>query len=125
MAFIESGTLGGFPAVSECLAHPSLYPDSGVYDVAKMRLPTGDMEEVTTVPPVQLGDYVFKLFRHPELLVPDTCRLWHEEYRVLSKYGARIEYDDFHPCYLQAEKIFTNYVRATNGRTSDQAEIYN
>lgn len=114
MAIIESGTLGSYPAVNECLAL-SLSDAMGIDDVSYMMV-NGVKTDVPCVKPVRIGNIEFQLYRHPDLLVPDTCRMWKSEYSVKTKYGTSMEYDDFNPCYLYAEEIYESYKRGlTNG----------
>jgi hypothetical protein len=122
MAFVESGTLGRYPAADECLAHPDQYGDMGVTGAPVMMVNGEKVEVSISIPPLQFGDVVFRLFRHPDLLVSDTCRLWLEEYKVKTKYGSRLEYDDFHPCYLQAERIYSNFMKGLDNAKSSKSE---
>lgn len=117
MALIESGTFGSFPAVSECSALPLLAVAWGIDAPATMTTISGDIE-VPVLPPKIIGGMEWRLFRHPGLLVPDTCRLWKSEYRVKTKYGSRLEYEDFNPCYIYAEEIYENYGGGINGRNN-------
>ncbi len=109
MALIESGSLGSFPAVNDCSAHPLLVEKFGCESVSQIRV-GGEKREFPCVPTVELGNIKIKLYRHPDLLIPDTVRAWRSDYRTKMKYGTNFETDDFHPCYLYADELFENYM---------------
>lgn len=108
MAIVESGTLGRLPSVSECLAHPAMCEQWGIESTSIMVV-GGEKVESTCVKPVNIGGVLFEIYRHPDLLIPNTIKLWREEYEVKNNYGTRLEYDEFHPCYIEAGKIFSNF----------------
>lgn len=108
MAIIGRGTIGRYPSVSECRALPALSEAYGLDAVSTM-IADGEAIDVPCVPPVNVGDMTIEIYRHPDLLIGDTERLWRKEYLVKAKYGTRYEYDDFHPCYLYAEEYYEAY----------------
>lgn len=108
MGLIESGTFNSYPAVDKCSAHPSLAQIWGIHSPSKMTTISGEID-TTVIPPVIIGNTEWRLYRHPDLLIPQTCLQWKPEYNHKTKYGSRIEYDDFNPCYIYAEQIYENY----------------
>lgn len=108
MAIIGSGILGRFPSAYECRSLPSLSESYGLDSVSTM-IADGEVIEVPCLPPKEVNGITFEFYRHPELLVGDTERTWRAEYNIKSKYGTRVEYDDFHPCYLYASEIYEAY----------------
>lgn len=110
LALIESGSLGSFPAVNDCSAHPILFEKWGCESVAQIRV-DGEKREYPCVPTVELNGVKIRLYRHPDLLVSDTVRLWKSDFKIKSKYGTRSEYDDFHPCYIYADELYDNYMK--------------
>ena len=110
MAIVESGTLGGFPAVEECLAHPVLRKQWGCDTVSQMVV-DGEWTDLVCVPTNTIGGVTFEIYRHPFLVIGDTARMWKQDYKIKTKYGTRLEYDDFHPCYVYAEELYENYMK--------------
>lgn len=108
MAILDSGTLGGLPTADECRGHPSLAQSFGIDEPS--RLPNGEL--FPAVPAVQIGSYTYEFYRHPHLFVTDTCEIWKAEYSHLKDYGTKREYDEFHPCYIYAKKIYESYYNA-------------
>ena len=109
MALIQSGTLGTLPAVNECWADPLLARELGVDAVHTMRVNGKDVP-FHCVRPYEVNGTTFKYYRHPELFIPDTVRIWYKEYRAVKTHGTRREYNEFHPCYLQAENLYESYL---------------
>ena len=114
MAIIESGTFGRLPSVDECLAHPSLLKVWGIDSPSVMIVGAEEVETVC-VKPVVIGGVTFEIYRHPELLIPDTIEVWKDDYRVKTKYDPHLQYNDFHPCYVEAEKIYESYKGGLSG----------
>ena len=108
MAIVDSGTLGGLPTVDTCRGLPSLAQSYGIEELSQ--LPNG--QEFPCVPEIKLGEIEYRFFRHPYLFITDTADLWKEEYSHLKDYGTRKEYDDFHPCYIYAKRIYESYYNA-------------
>ncbi len=112
MAIYDSGVLGRLPSVNECSSHPSKSNEMcSLYgiDQTSIMLVGGKEQEVVCVPPVKIGDSVYEFYRHPELFISDTATMWRENYKIKEKYGTKLEYDDFHPCYIEAVNIYENY----------------
>lgn len=108
MGLIESGTLNSYPAVDECSAHPSISESWGIDGVPTIVI-NGEKTEITVpIPPKKIGGIEWKLYRHPDLLVPDTCRIWKAMYEA-RKHSSPISEDLIHPCYLQAISIYESY----------------
>ena len=110
MALIESGIYGGFPTADECSAHPTKNKRWGCDAISQIN-DDGKWVEFPVVPSKTIGGVTFKIYRHPSLVYGDTERLWKQDYRTKSKYGTRLEYEEFHPCYIYAEEIYENYLK--------------
>jgi len=116
MAITDSGTLGGFPAVEECLDHPTKSKEWGCESISQM-IVDGKWTDMVCVPTNTIGGVTFEIYRHPYLVIGDTPRLWKSDYKVKTKYSTRFEYDDFHPCYHYAEEIYENFMEGCrNGK---------
>lgn len=109
MALIQSGALGRLPAVNECWADPLYLRELGVEAVHTVRV-DGKEEPFHVVRPVEVNGTTFKYYRHPELFVSDTVKAWHKEYKAVKRHGTKREYNDFHPCFLQAEELYESYL---------------
>jgi len=110
MALIDSGILGGFPTVEECRSHPFMNKKWGCDAIAQINAGGKEIES-PCVPSPTIGGVTFKIYRHPFLVFGDTERLWKHDYRVKTKYGTRLEYDEFHPCYIYAEEHYENFLK--------------
>ncbi len=70
--------------------------------------------QVPCVPSTAIGGVTFKIYRHPSLVYGDTQQLWKHDYRTKIKYGTRLEYEEFHPCYLYAEELYENFLKGAD-----------
>ena len=109
MALTESGTFGGFPTAEECSALPSKNRRWGCDTVSQV-FADGKWVEFPCVPSCTIGGVTFEIYRHPSLVYGDTERLWKKDYKIKTKYGTRLEYEEFHPCYLYAEELYEDFI---------------
>jgi hypothetical protein len=114
---LRCGAFGVLPTIDKCRASSALGREWGV-DNPSAKSVGGKLIEMPVLG-VKYGSKELHLYHHPELLVPESIKLWEKEYRYSGAYYGAVPYIDRHPCAIEAMEIYENaktVFEANNGK---------
>jgi len=115
LAAYRCGTLGRLPSVSECRADliNGLGDPLGVEAPPTLAVGNSDIEVPVTA--FNVGDVTYRLWRHPELYITPSLRMWVQEYDYAGNNYSLVPYLDRHPCWIECKNILENMQEAISG----------
>lgn len=58
-----------------------------------------------------IGGVVYRVYRHPELLMCDNITEWIKDYSYTRDMGVQVRREDRHPCWLEAYEFWETCIK--------------